>query len=150
MFFGEKNMTYNKNTIINGKNINLTGQESKMVASFHKSRIAFAFLNDEQCVININDQREHRVYLQEEYNISTPEFEQLNRGYIKAGKIVFYKTSSFNKIDNISPTMLKSVLQIAKQYYGLGKYEIWNGLKIGKIGEEWNTPLEIVSVINID
>lgn len=143
-------MTYNKNTIINGKNINLTGQESKMVASFHKSRIAFVFLNDEQCVININDQREHRVYLQEEYNISTPEFEQLNRGYIKAGKIVFYKTSSFNKIDNISPTMLKSVLQIAKQYYGLGKYEIWNGLKIGKIGEEWNTPLEIVSVINID
>lgn len=36
-------MTYNKNTIINGKNINLTGQESKMVASFHKSRIAFVF-----------------------------------------------------------------------------------------------------------
>ena len=146
----EEKMPYNKNTVINGKNINLTAQESSGAANFHKSRIAFAFLSNGQCAVNVKDQREHRVYLQEEYNLPSQEFEKLDRGYIKDGKIVFYKTSFFRKVDNISPAMLNTVLQIAKQYFGTGNYEIWNGLQVGKVGEEWNTPLEIVTVVAVN
>ena len=87
----EKKMPYNKNTVINGKNINLTAQESSGAANFHKSRIAFAFLSNGQCAVNIKDQREHRVYLQEEYNLPSQEFEKLDRGYIKTAKSFFIK-----------------------------------------------------------
>ena len=85
-------MSCNETTIINGKQIALTPKEKKMVDEFHKSRIAFAFLDDGRCAINVKDVREHKIYLQEDFGISFDEFENLTRGYIKPGRIIFYKT----------------------------------------------------------
>lgn len=130
-------MNYNEVTIISGKQITLTSKEQKEVGTFHKSRIAFAILSDGKCAVNIKDIREHRVYLQEDFGISFEEFENLVRGYIKPGRIVFYKTSGFYPIDNISEKILSIVSEKALEFFGSGKYEIWNGLKIGKFGEEW-------------
>ena len=39
--------------------------------------------------------------------------------------------------DNISEKILSIVSEKALEFFGSGKYEIWNGLKIGKFGEEW-------------
>lgn len=130
-------MPYNETTIINGKQITLTPEEKKGVEEFHKSRIAFAFLNDGNCAINIKDVREHKIYLQEDFGISFDEFENLTRGYIKPGRIVFYKTSEFIPIENITEKVLSVISEKALEFFGPGKYEIWNGLKIGNLGEEW-------------
>ncbi len=130
-------MPYNETTIINGKQITLTPEEKKGVEEFHKSRIAFAFLNDGSCAINIKDVREHKIYLQEDFGISFDEFENLTRGYIKPGRIVFYKTSEFAPIENITEKVLSVISEKALEFFGPGKYEIWNGLKIGNLGEEW-------------
>lgn len=130
-------MPYNETTIINGKQITLTPEEKKGVEEFHKSRIAFAFLNDGSCAINIKDVREHKIYLQEDFGISSDEFENLTRGYIKPGRIVFYKTSEFAPIENITEKVLSVISEKALEFFGPGKYEIWNGLKIGNLGEEW-------------
>lgn len=130
-------MPYNETTIINGKQITLTPEEKKGVEEFHKSRIAFAFLNDGNCAINIKDVREHKIYLQEDFGISFDEFENLTRGYIKPGRIVFYKTSEFIPIENITEKVLSVISEKTLEFFGPGKYEIWNGLKIGNLGEEW-------------
>ena len=130
-------MSCNETTIINGKQIALTPKEKKMVDEFHKSRIAFAFLDDGRCAINVKDVREHKIYLQEDFGISFDEFENLTRGYIKPGRIVFYKTSEFAPIENITEKVLSVISEKALEFFGPGKYEIWNGLKIGKPGEEW-------------
>ncbi len=130
-------MSCNETTIINGKQIALTPKEKKMVDEFHKSRIAFAFLDDGRCAINVKDVREHKIYLQEDFGISFDEFENLTRGYIKPGRIVFYKTLEFVPIESITEEVLSIVSEKALEFFGSGKYEIWNGLKIGKPGEEW-------------
>ena len=130
-------MPHNETTIINGKQITLTPEEKKGVEEFHKSRIAFAFLNDGSCAINIKDVREHKIYLQEDFGISFDEFENLTREFIKPGRIVFYKTSEFIPIESITEKVLSIVSEKALEFFGSGKYEIWNGLKIGKPGEEW-------------
>lgn len=130
-------MAYNETTVVNGKQITLTAQEKKGVDEFHKSRIAFAILNDGRCAINVNDVREHKIYLKEDFGISFEEFENLVRGFIKPGRIVFYKTLGFIPIETISEEILSIVSEKALEFFGSGEYEIWNGLEIGKLGEEW-------------
>lgn len=141
-------MTYNQKTVINGQDITLSDNERQKVENFHKSRVAFAILEDGSCAINIKDSREHRIYLQEDFGISTDDFEKLTRGYIKSGRIVFYKTSKFLPVENISKNVLKIVSRQALKFFGSGKYEIWNGVKIGAIGEEW-LPLQKMPAVFI-
>lgn len=141
-------MSYNETTIINGKQIKLTSDEKKEVEKFHKSRIAFAFLNDGQCVINVNDVREHKVYLKEDFGISFEEFEHLIRGFIKLGRIVFYRTLAFFPIENITKETLSIVSGKALEFFGSGEYEIWNGLEIGQLGQEWE-PIHRIGTVFI-
>lgn len=118
-------------------------------AEFHKSRIAFAIFNNGTYVITKNDEREHLVWLREDYGISDEEFETLIRGYIKPGKIMFYKSSSFLPIEN-EELLLKYIRNCigitVLQNFKAGIYTVSNGLNIGKIGEEWkaySTPYTI-------
>lgn len=140
---------YNKTTLIQGQKVILSDTESKKVDDFHKSRVAFAILKDGRCAINVKDCREHRVYLQEDFGISFEEFEGLIRGYIKSGRITFYQSSKFLPVENLSDNMLEMVYQQAVKFFGSGKYEIWNGLKVADIGEEWK-PLKIVKSVYLD
>lgn len=139
---------YNETTIINGKQIKLTPDEKKKIEKFHKSRIAFAFLNDGRCVINVNDVKEHKVCLKEDFGISFEEFEHLNRGYIKPGRIVFYKTLAFVPIENITKKLFRLYLKKALELFGSGEYEIWNGLEIGPLGQEWE-PIHRIGTVFI-
>ena len=113
-------MPHNETTIKNGKQIILTSEEKTKVDEFHKSRIAFAFLNDGRCAINVKDVREHKTYLQEDFGISFDEFENLTRGYIKPGRIVFYKTSGFIPIESITEKVLSIVSEKALENMKFG------------------------------
>lgn len=142
-------MNYNEETIIGDEKISLSKEESKLVADFHKDRIAFAFLEDGSLACNIHDQREHRVYLKEDFGVTDELFEKLVRGYIKPGRIVFYQSSHFTKLEEDVMQYIDTIGVLAVQSFGSGKYEIWNGVAVGKPGEEWN-PISIPYVLNLD
>lgn len=145
----------NERTIINGEERDLNKEEQKGVADFHNSRVAFAIIGDKnnyQLAINVHDPREHRVYLKEDFGIDDEKFETLMRGYIKEGKINFYITSYFEKIDfnEISEEMLSDLLNLAKKEFSPGVYTIGNGLVVGVPGgPEW-PPREIIGKWEID
>lgn len=144
-----KSGLYNNITIINNEEVELSDNERAGVASFHKSRLAFAIKSSEevgyQILINVKDEREHRVYLKEDYNIFDDEFEQLIRGYIKDNSIVFYRSSSFIPVPNkeLTSDLINEILKLAIKYFGNGVYKIANGVYIGKPGEIWK-PIEII------
>lgn len=107
---------------------------------FHKSRVAFAILHNGTYVITKNDEREHLVWLSEDYGISNEEFETIIRGYIKPGKIMFYKSSNFTPIENeeILLDYIEKYIGITTlQNFGAGYYIVSNGVIKGNIGEEW-------------
>lgn len=141
-------MVYNEITVLDGKEVLLSREEKAKVDEFHMSRVAFAILKDGSCAINVKDVREHRVYLQEDYGVSFEEFENLVRGFIKFGRIVFYKTLSFTPIENIPEEVIKMVAEVALNFFGAGEYEIWNGLKISKLGEEWE-PVQKKGIVKV-
>lgn len=130
-------MEYNQQTVVQGRLITLTPEEKLYVEAFHQSRVAFAFLKDGTCALNVKDKREHKVYLKEDFGVSEEEFETLTRGYIKSGRIVFYKTLNFLPVENLSTEVLKTVSEKAFTFFGSGKYEIWNGIQVGQLGQEW-------------
>jgi len=146
----------NETTIINGKKIGLSETEQLGVSEFHRSRLAFAVIfndeNDYTLAINKNDPREHRVYLKEDFNITDEKFENLIRGYIKPGKINFYISSYFKSIDKhiLTEELLKEILNIALNTYGPGEYVIGNGLIVGTPGKEEWPPLEIIGTYLIE
>lgn len=145
----------NENTIINGQMVNLSKEEQCDVTNFHKSRIAFAviFNNDDSynLAINIKDAREHRVYLQQDFGINDEVFESLVRGYIKHEKIVFYISSHFHPVapEILTDQLIKDLLLIAGDMFGPGEYMIGNGVKVGKPGEEW-APIDTIGTYTIE
>lgn len=142
-------MIYNKKTKIGDADIELSEKETKDVSKFHKSRIAFAFLEDGTMACNVNDEREHRVYLEEDFGVDEERFQKLVRGYIKPGRIVFYKSSKFLMIDEDIMPYIEHVGVLAVQSFGHGRYEVWNGVTVGKPGDEWE-PVEVLCTIDLD
>lgn len=141
-------MIYNKQTKIGNSNLELTEEETEGVSKFNKSRIAFAFLEDGTMACNVNDEREHRVYLEEDFGVNEERFQKLIRGYIKPGRIVFYRTLDFLMINEDIMPYIEHLGVLAVQKYGAGRYEVWNGLIIGKPGEEW-APQEVLCTIDL-
>ena len=140
---------YNQNTIIGDKIVNLTNEEKSNVATFHQSRVAFSYLPNNDIVTLINDEREHRVWLKEDYNIDDETFESLIRGYIKDRRIVIYISSNFDSINKSDiPKVIKDISKFVLKYFGNGIYEIWNGVNIGKPGKIW-TAKNIPWAVNI-
>lgn len=142
-------MIYNKKTKIGTSDIELSEKETEDVTKFHKSRIAFAFLEDGTMACNTNDEREHRVYLEEDIGVNEERFQNLVRGYIKPGRIVFYRTSKFLMIEEDLMPYIEHVGVLVVQSYGKGKYEVWNGVMIGTPGEEWE-PVEVLGILDLD
>ena len=143
----------NEKTIINGKEVELDKNEQENVTKFHKSRVAFAVIENDngyELAMNLNDPREHRVYLKEDFGIDDELFETLIRGYIKPGKINFYVSSSFLQVERkkLTEQLIMDVLKVATDTYGDDDYLIGNGVIVGKPGEEWQ-PIEIIKKCNV-
>ena len=134
-------MKYNEETVLCGETIKLTREEQEEVEKYHKSRIAFTFLKDGSLALNENDPREHRIYLQEDFGdkYDDSQFDELIRGYLKPGRIVFYTGGSFHTpVDSIPDEYLLKMKLIAYQKYGDGIYQVWNGVDTtAPIGTNW-------------
>lgn len=135
--------------VINRKKIWLTEEESELAARFHKSRIAFAFVNHE-IVYNEDkeDERDHMHWLVEDYHLNKNGFEAINRGYILKGKIVFYTGTDFKAINEKDISLCELIKMIEKhnQYFGVSTISVENGVQIGKVGKIWK-PIKQMLII---
>ena len=126
--------------IINGKRVKLTEAERKAGENFHRMRYAFAWING-MLVFNNNenDDRDHQHWLCEDYGLTVSQWEKLNRGYMMQDRIQLFKGSKFEPINTDEiPTMdIVKLTSIHGQRYGTDRVVIYNGVKIGKIGEVW-------------
>lgn len=138
-----------KNAIINQKNVILNKDEISNAAKFHKERVAFAFIN-KTCVFNedSNDDRDHQHWLCEDYGLSIKDFEKCIRGYMKPGKIFIYQSSHFTKVDlnNLTAMDIITLIVQYRKHYQTEQIELYNGVQIGKVGEEWNGIEKIMTV----
>lgn len=135
--------------VINNKRQELSNDEMSKAADFHKNRIAFAFVN-KKIVFNTdsNDDRDHMHWIMEDYNLTQSEFETLNRGYISEGKIFLHKGTSFDKV-MLNDISLEDIVQLIDKHNDFFSREtilVYNGMKIGKIGEIWK-PLSCIFII---
>lgn len=138
--------------LVNDKLVELTVEEKESEKRYHISRIAFAFVYGELELL-INDERDHMQWLREDFSIKDKAiFDSIVRGYIKCNEIYLYKTSNFYPIENSELTldMIHSLLNIArvKSNNEYKSYIFYNGVKVGKIGEQWK-PIEKLLEIDV-
>lgn len=132
--------------LLNGKMTNLELDEAIKADKFHRNRFAFAWIDGKLTFNKLGDSRDHQHWLTEDFGLTLQEFEETPRGYIKEGRIQLFKGSDFRKIDiDKDLTDFKSdkeslVKAHNKLFEGVTP-EIFNGVKIGKVGEIW-PPIE--------
>lgn len=136
-------------TIINGKTIRLTDAERRAGEAFHKSRLAFAWING-RLVFNRkpNDDRDHQHWLLEDYDIAPEQWELLPRGYIIEGRIQLFVGSDFRPIDT-STVSRKDLSRLYAKHcsmYPSAKCNLYNGVQVGQIGKLW-PPIEHISTL---
>lgn len=135
--------------IINKQQITLTEDEQQKAADFHKSRIAFIYVNGQIRFNEDNeDDRDHMHWATEDYDISYDEFEKAKRGYISKGKIFFYQGSDFVKVElrEISLQDLVDLINKHNQYFNDETILVYSGMNVGKVGEIWE-PLSCILII---
>lgn len=138
--------------LINGKVQIISDEEKKGAAEFHKKRYPFIWINGKLTFNdNMNDDRDHQHWVCEDYGISVEEFEKSPRGYMLPGRIQLFIGSDFSCIPlhQIEFDDIDHLISVHKSLYPDTAYQIFNGVKVGKIGEIW-PPIEelIVSVEN--
>lgn len=122
---------------------NLTSEEVKAAANFHKSRVAFAELPDGRVVTLQDDPREHRDWLREDYGINAEDFELLIRGYTKDNKVIFYKGMEFKPVND-----KQHIFEIVDILGEIAENkDIYDGVIIGAIGEEWKPMNKIYDAV---
>lgn len=135
--------------IINGKVIELDQEEVKRASEFHKKRIPFIIKND-TIIVNNNkeDDRDHQHWVLEDFNIGVEEFEKIPRGYMLPDRVQLFIGSGFEAIDDIILTnkLIDELIDIHFKIFGKSNFNIYNGVKIGKIGDIWK-PLNTITKI---
>lgn len=126
--------------IINNIKIELSKDEIERAASFHRSRYPFAWVNG-QLVFNdkLNDDRDHQHWLCEDYGLTVEQWEVTPRGYMLPDRIQLFIGSSFAPLDTNSIRVddFVTLLHKHKEKYNSYKVAVFNGVKVGKIGEVW-------------
>ena len=135
--------------IINKQQIMLTEEEQRKAEEFHKSRIAFIYVDGKiQYNEDKEDDRDHMHWVMEDYGISCNEFENSKRGYISNGRIFLYRGSDFAEIElsEISLQYLVDLIDKHNQYFDGETILVYSGMNIGKVGEIWK-PLSCILII---
>lgn len=89
-------------------------------------REVFAIHNDDCISVNVKTDMEHRIHLKKNYGVHPDDYAHLVRGYIKPGRIIFYKTAGFNKVDDIPKDTLQLLLFRVTELFGHMEYKIYN------------------------
>ena len=128
-------------TIINKKEIELTEDEIIRASNFHKSRKAFAIIDNKVIFNNtLDDDRDHQHWLKDAFDIDIDKFEITPRGYLRPDRIQLFVGSAFSSIDTseLSIENLEILLDKHMELYGYcDKVPVYNGVHIGKIGDIW-------------
>lgn len=133
-----------KDAIINNKKIHLTDEEKEAGEAFHRKRYAFAWINGKITFNdNINDDRDHQHWLCEDYSLSVEDWEKTPRGYMLPDRIQLFIGSKFEQLNTnkISMGDFNTLLKVHGKRYNTLSVTVYNGVKIGKIGEVWE-PIE--------
>ena len=136
--------------IIQGKELILSEEERILAETFHKGRLAFAYLTDTLVINNnTNDDRDHQHWLLEDYGISREDWEVLNRGYMMQGKIQLFAGSHFKPIikEYLTDIKFRELLEQYLKRFHTFPVMITNGVVVGKVGDIWN-PMEILYKID--
>lgn len=135
--------------------VKLSRKEKEAAEKFHKSRIAFAWVNGE-LVLNDNDEddRDHQHWLMEDYGISIEEFEKLPRGYMIRDKIQLFTGSTFARIEDKDLRLpMADILRLRdiykKKFPNSVSVWIYNGVRVGKVGEIW-IPIEGIGELYLE
>lgn len=128
---------------------NKSVSSQKSESDFHKSRLAFAFIGS-KLYSTSNDSRSHSEWLEQDLKVSTGEYEYLIRGYISDNKIYIYTGSKFEPVELSLITLdkLKRLLELANRYNAHDNYMVYNGMKVGYIGEGSKPIMEICTLSN--
>lgn len=132
--------------IINGGVVQLTAEETEGAAKFHLSRLLFAWVHGElKFNTNNNDDRDHQHWLCEDFGLTLDEYEHTNRGYIKDDRVQLFIGSTFSPLDTseISTTDFFKLIKKHAEIYGTSSVKVYNGVKIGKVGEVWDPIIEL-------
>lgn len=131
--------------LINGEVVTLTEHEVLQASTFHKHRVMFAWMPNGELVVHDdpNDDRDHQHWLLEEYDISPQQFESINRGYLLPYRVQLFIGSTFSPIDpsDIKLSDILKLVNMCADKYKSGSVAVFNGVKVGKVGEIWE-PIE--------
>lgn len=136
--------------IINGNKVILSDEDRKAGEAFHRRRLAFAWVNGQLTFnTNENDDRDHQHWLLEDFGISVEEWETLPRGYMMEDRIQLFIGSDFRPLDTsiISVTDFNNLLHTHATRYNSESVKVYNGVKIGKVGEIW-PPMECLGTFD--
>ena len=89
-------------------------------------RNVFAIYKDTCITKNVTGDIEHRIYLKREFGVSADDYNQLVRGYIKPGQVIFYKTNGYIISDDIPAKVLTLLLLKHIELFGHGEVKIYN------------------------
>lgn len=137
--------------LINGKVVTLSDEERVAAEKFHMTRCLFGWVNGELTIVDDpEDDRDHQHWMLEDYGISPEEFENINRGYMLPFRIQLFVGSDFRPIDlnTISAKDISTLIEFHKTKYRNQIVEIFNGVKVGKVGEIWDPIERIFAVAN--
>ena len=111
---------------------------NKAVEKFHKSRTMIAYI-DGFIVSSNNDGRGHYEWLRDSQGMTKDEVNCIIRGYIKDYDIVLYMGENFSPVPNqmLGSNFLTMLTMHMSNGYPLGKYRVYNGVKVGNPGEVW-------------
>lgn len=135
--------------LINKEKVILSEKDRVAGENFHKKRFAFAFVNGELKFNTAGDDRDHQHWLCEDFGLTVDEFENTPRGYMLPDRIQLFIGSDFRPLNTslISMSDFNTLLRTHGDRYNTKKITVYNGVKIGKIGEVWS-PLETVGVFS--
>ena len=95
----------------------------------------FAVINDNLHLVD-NDERSHKEWLEQDFGLNQNHFNDINRGCIKDSIIMVYKGQNFTQISENE--LSKIIIMVAhKLKLDLTTYTVYNGVKVGAIGETW-------------
>ena len=96
------------------------------------NKTVFAIHNNECITMKVKTDIEHRLLLRNKYGVSPDKYNDLIRGYMNPGQIVFYLTDGFSAVSDIPQEMLDLILLKAASIFGDGEYKLYN-CNIGKL-----------------
>lgn len=106
---------------------------------FHMARVAFIILNNEIKYLR-NSEMSHIEWCRE-LGISEDEFNNIVRGYVYNGEIVYYY-GDFKYDERVINMAVDTYEKIARDN-GLVNYSVYCGVAKGKVGEIWKPILKI-------